>query len=237
MMKKSSFYLIALVLILSSCYSTKETVVKIKTDFGDMTFRLYNQTPLHRDNFIQLAKSHTFDSLLFHRVIKDFMIQGGDVKSKNAPFGKMLGDGDLGYTVPAEFDSILFHGKGALAAARMGDNVNPKRESSASQFYIAQGQRFTDKQLDLMERGMKRKFPPKAREAYKTIGGVPHLDGSYTVFGQMTEGMSVLDSISKVPVDQRDRPIKDLRIKSVQIIKSYRYKKSNPNAVVKKKNK
>ena len=237
MMKKSSFYLIALALILSSCYSTKETVVKMKTDFGDMTFRLYNQTPQHRDNFIKLAKNHTFDSLLFHRVIKDFMVQGGDVKSKNAPAGKMLGDGDLGYTVPAEFDSTLFHGKGALAAARMGDNVNPKRASSASQFYIAQGQRFSDKQLDLMERGMKRKFAPKAREAYKAIGGVPHLDGSYTVFGQLVDGMKVLDSIAKVPVDQRDRPIKDLRIRSVQVVKTYRYKKVKLDAVVDKKGK
>jgi len=224
-MKKNIFILMALAWMLSSCYSTKETIVKMKTDYGDMTFRLFNQTPQHRDNFIKLAKNHTFDSLLFHRVIRDFMIQGGDVHSKHAPAGKMLGDGDLGYTVPAEFDSTLFHGKGALAAARMGDNVNPKKESSASQFYIAQGHRFSDKDLDLMERGMKRKFPTKARETYKSIGGVPHLDGSYTVFGQLTDGMNVLDSISKVEVDQRDRPLKDLRIKSVQILKSYRYKK------------
>jgi len=223
-MKSKILIIIALTFVLASCYSTKETIVKIKTDYGDMSFRLYNQTPQHRDNFIKLAKNHTFDSLLFHRVIKDFMIQGGDINSKHAKPGVMLGNGDLGYTVPAEFDSTLFHGKGALAAARLGDQQNPKKASSATQFYIAQGKSFSDDQLDMMERGMKRKFPIKAREIYKTLGGTPHLDGSYTVFGQLIEGMNVLDSISKVKVDPNDRPLKDLHIKSVQIVKEYRYK-------------
>ena len=154
---------------------------------------LYNKTPLHRDNFVKLVKQHFYDSLLFHRVIKDFMIQGGDPDSKNAKPGAHLGEGSLNYTIPAEFDTALFHKKGALAAAREADADNPKKSSSSTQFYIVDGQTFTDSQLDRIEEKNKINIPQNHREFYKTVGGTPFLDMNYTVFGEVISGIDVVE--------------------------------------------
>ncbi|WP_343700243.1 peptidylprolyl isomerase [Chitinophaga sp.] len=186
--------------------------VKVTTDYGTMVIRLYDQTPKHRDNFIRLVKQHFYDSLLFHRVIKQFMVQGGDPLSKNAAAGALLGEGSVGYTVPAEFQLDLFHKKGVLAAAR--DN-NPAKASDGCQFYIVQGKKFTDGQLDTLEQTRLggRKIPVDQREVYKTIGGAPHLDQNYTVFGEVISGLPVVDSIAAVKTDKNNRPLQDVRMK------------------------
>ena len=193
----------------------KETTyyVKIETSCGDMKVRLYNETPLHRDNFVKLVRQGFYDSLLFHRVISGFMIQGGDPQSKEAPAGAMLGNGTTGYTIPAEFRDTLFHKKGALAAARMGDQVNPKKESSGCQFYIVQGNVWDSAQLQAMGRQYGKKFSPSQMETYATLGGTPHLDGDYTVFGEVVEGLEVIDKIAAEPCDRMDRPKRDIRMK------------------------
>lgn len=197
----------------------KELKAKISTDFGSIIIKLYDETPLHRDNFIKLADSGYFNGTLFHRVIQGFMIQGGDPTSINSPAGKMLGEGGPGYTIPAEFiPQKYFHKRGALAAAREGDQVNPTKASSGSQFYIVQGQVFTDSILTLMENYFQKKFTPEQRQAYSTVGGAPHLDGQYTVFGEVVEGMEVIDKIAAVQVDGFKRPYKDVKM-SVEIIK------------------
>ena len=198
---------------------SKEIRVEMTTTEGKMVFLLYNDTPLHRDNFLKLVKQHTYDSLLFHRVIKNFMIQGGDPNSRNAKPGQMLGDGTLGYTVPAEFRPNHIHVKGALCAARQGDNVNPRKESSASQFYIVQGQVWNEQQLSMMEQRFGKKYTEEQRKAYTTVGGTPHLDGDYTVFGQLVEGMDVLERIAATPTGAADRPKTDVRIVSVRVVK------------------
>ncbi len=192
-----------------------DTRIKFTTDSGVIVVRLYNQTPLHRDNFIKLVKQHYFDSLLFHRVIKNFMIQGGDPESKNAVPRVQLGNGGPGYTIPAEFDTSLFHKKGVLAAAREGDNVNPEKASSGSQFYIVQGKIFTDAGLDSVEtfRLKGRKLPISHRDVYKTIGGAPHLDMNYTVFGEVENGLEVVDKIAGAARDTNNRPLTDIRMK------------------------
>ena len=210
-------------LLLIACSATRKTAtskipgarVQLTTDSGVIVLRLYNQTPLHRDNFLKLVKQHYFDSLVFHRVINNFMIQGGDPNSKNALPKIQLGNGGPGYTIPAEFDSTLFHKKGALAAARMGDNENPLKASSGSQFYIVQGKKFTDAGLDSVEtfRLKGRKLPPAHREVYKTIGGTPHLDMGYTVFGEVESGLEVVDKIAAAPRDANNRPLTDIRMK------------------------
>lgn len=189
--------------------------VKLLTDSGVIVLRLYNQTPLHRDNFLKLVKQHYFDSLLFHRVIKNFMIQGGDPDSKRAKPGTLLDNGGPSYTIPAEFDTSLFHKKGVLAAAREGDNINPKKASSGSQFYIVQGKKFTDAGLDSVEtfRLKGRKIPLSHREVYKTIGGAPHLDMNYTVFGEVESGLEVVDKIAGAARDSNNRPLNDIRMK------------------------
>lgn len=187
--------------------------VLIETDFGNITVRLYNETPRHRDNFLKLVNEGFYDGLLFHRVIKNFMIQGGDPKSKDAQPGQMLGDGGLPYTVPAEFVPTLFHKKGALAAARQGDNVNPNKESSSCQFYIVQGNVWNPNQLKMMEYQMQKHFSQEQIDAYTTIGGTPHLDGDYTVFGEVVEGLDVVDKIAAVQCGQFDRPVKDVKMK------------------------
>lgn len=197
----------------------KEVRVEMVTTEGRMVFVLFNDTPLHRDNFLKLVKEHTYDSLLFHRVIRNFMIQGGDPQSRHARPGQMLGDGTLGYTVPAEFRREHFHRKGALCAARQGDNVNPKKESSASQFYIVQGQVWDDAKLDMMEKRFGHSFSEEQRKVYSTVGGTPHLDGEYTVFGQLVEGMEVLDHIAATKTGNADRPVSDVRIISVNVLK------------------
>ena len=197
----------------------KEVRVEMVTTEGRMVFVLFNDTPLHRDNFLKLVKEHTYDSLLFHRVINRFMIQAGDPQSRHARPGQMLGDGTLGYTVPAEFRNEHFHQKGALCAARQGDNVNPKKESSASQFYIVQGQVWDNNTLDMMEKRLGKTITAEQRKVYTTVGGTPHLDGDYTVFGQLVEGMDVVDRIAAVMTGAADRPVNDVRILSVKVIK------------------
>lgn len=228
MMKKISFLVIffAAMLLSSAQVATnqkvnkaKGTMIEMVTSQGKITLRLYDETPLHRDNFLKLVENHTYDGLLFHRVIKNFMVQAGDPKSRDAKPGQPLGDGTLGYTVPAEFRPELIHKRGALCAARQGDQVNPKKASSATQFYIVQGQVWDDKTLDMMEQRFGKKFTAEQRKVYTTMGGTPHLDGDYTVFGEVVDGMEVVNKISDLPCDRMDRPVEDVKIISVKVIK------------------
>ncbi len=190
-----------------------ENYVLIETDLGNIIVKLYNETPRHRDNFLKLVNEGFYDGLLFHRVIKGFMIQGGDPKSKDAKPGQMLGDGGLPYTIPAEFVPSLFHKKGALAAARQGDNVNPNKESSSCQFYLVQGNVWNANQLKMMEHQLQKQFSKAQIDAYTSIGGTPFLDGDYTVFGEVVEGLDVVDKIAAVQCGQSDRPLNDVRMK------------------------
>ncbi len=269
-MKTNKLIIIAILLLSISCGTTKKaSFVQIETPYGNMKVKLYDETPLHRDNFLKLVDEHFYDSLLFHRVINEFMIQGGDPTSKNAPKGKMLGDGDIGYTINAEFNKNLIHKKGVIAAARKGDQVNPEKKSSGCQFYIVQGKTFTKDELKQMQEKInfpKRKklvfdyvenpanikikqkidslqaigdfnsvneeyaklaeqleeeyrkldlfeYTPEQIEIYTTIGGTPHLDQGYTVFGEVVEGLNVIDSIAKVRTDVNDRPNDDIIMK------------------------
>lgn len=236
--------------------------VLVKTTMGDFTVMLYGDTPEHRDNFVKLANEHYYDSLLFHRVIENFMVQAGDPNSKNAPAGKMLGDGDPSYTLPAE---IVFpkhyHKRGALAAARTGDQVNPERRSSGSQFYVVTGQVFSGEQMQQMAikaafdqlaeqhmdsirammtrrdqpglQALQDKLVKEARtmvaegkgpystemiKTYTTEGGTPHLDGQYSVFGEVIDGMDTIDKIQKAETDRNDRPTQDVRILSMTVL-------------------
>ena len=198
--------------------------IEMVTSHGTMILRLSDSTPLHRDNFIRLVKSGYYNNVLFHRVIKNFMIQAGDPKSRGAESGIPLGNGGPGYTVPAEFRPSLFHKKGALAAARMGDDVNPGKASSGSQFYIVQGKVFNDSGLDTLESTRLKgyKLPLAHREVYKTLGGTPHLDQNYTVFGELISGTEVLDAIASTETSKatdRDRPLTDVKILDVKLIK------------------
>ena len=198
--------------------------VLLQTSMGEIVIRLSDSTPLHRDNFIKLVKLQYYDGILFHRVIRDFMIQAGDPNSRNAPAGQALGNGGPGYTVPAEFRPTLFHKKGVIAAARMGDNVNPDKASSGSQFYLAQGKVFTDAELDQLERTRLggRKIPVPQRNVYKTVGGIPHLDQGYTVYGEVVRGLDVVDRIASVATSKgadRDRPVEDVKILSARLVK------------------
>lgn len=197
--------------------------VELITNKGTIVLRLSDSTPLHRDNFLKLVKQKYYDSIIFHRVIKNFMIQAGDPESKQAKADQRLGNGGPGYTVPAEIKPSLFHKKGVLAAARMGDDVNPQKASSGSQFYIVQGKIFTDAGLDSVEtfRLQGRKLPEAHRQVYKTMGGAPHLDQNYTVFGEVVRGLNVVDSIGNTPTSGRptDRPLSDMKIISARLIK------------------
>lgn len=242
------------------------STVKISTTLGDITVRLYDETPLHRDNFLKLVNEGYYDGTLFHRVIKDFMIQGGDPDSREAEANAMLGTGGPGYTVEAEILPTLFHKRGALAAARQGDEVNPERRSSGSQFYIAWGQVYNAGQIKQLERQLAMmaeqqvfqrlaaerrkqimelrknrdqaglmelqneltaiakaeasstgKLSDAQREAYTTVGGVPHLDGQYTVFGEVTEGLDIVEKIQQCETRRGDRPVKDIRIISTSV--------------------
>lgn len=227
-----SLFIASLTISCSTLYTTskKEQKVLIQTTEGDITLKLYNETPLHRDNFIKLVKAKTYNGVLFHRVIKEFMIQGGDPNSKTAATDAMLGDGDVGYTIPAEFRTPeIYHKYGALAAAREGDDSNPQKASSGCQFYIVVGKKFTDEQLDkLQESKIARyghandstyKFSTQARRDYKAIGGTPHLDGNYTVYGEVLKGMDVVEKISKSETNSMDRPLKDIRILKMRLIR------------------
>ena len=269
--------LAALIMVFSACGAgpkkssdmEKRTQVKIETTMGEIIVELYNETPKHRDNFIKLAKEGVYDSTLFHRIIRQFMIQAGDPESKNATDTAQLGSGDVGYTIPAEFVPKFFHKKGALAAARMGDDVNPERESSGCQFYIVTGRKFRESQLldmagqknnarmdtifnQLARKHMKeiyklRKandqdgllelqdsleaqayalykeeepfmFTPEQLTAYSTIGGAPHLDGAYTVFGQVVSGMETVEKIEGTKTGKADRPVENVRILKATVI-------------------
>lgn len=217
-MKKIAL-IFALALFVATAFA-QSTKVLIETTKGNITVVLYDDTPLHRDNFVKLVESGFYEDLLFHRVIKNFMIQGGDPQSKNAAPNARLGNGDPGYTIPAEIVYPKhFHKKGALAAARTGDNVNPKRESSGSQFYIVQGQTYTDMQLDQFEKRMGKTFTTKERDTYATIGGTPHLDNQYTVFGEVVEGLGVVDKIAAVETAPGDRPVEDVKIIKMTVVK------------------
>ena len=214
-----SALLVGLFVLLVSCQKKEELVV-METTAGTIVLKLYDQTPLHRDNFRSLVAEGAYDSLLFHRVIQNFMIQGGDPESKYAKQGQLLGEGDRNYTVPAEFrlEDGIFHRRGVLAAAREGDDVNPQQRSSAMQFYIVWGKIFDDEGLDKVQERLDRqtggrvKLTPKMREVYKTVGGTPHLDGQYTVFGEVVSGLDVVDAIQQVSTDESDRPLRDVRI-------------------------
>lgn len=197
----------------------KETLVLIDTDKGKIKVKLYNDTPKHRDNFLKNVESHLYDGLLFHRVIKQFMIQAGDINSKDAPEEQHLGDGDPDYTVPAEIVyPTHFHKAGALCAARTSDDVNPERASSASQFYIVTGKFYTSMELDKMEKEQGKKFTPEQREAYMLEGGRPDLDEKYTVFGEVVDGMKAVFKIQMEETNSEDRPLKNIRIKSMKVV-------------------
>ena len=280
-MKASRFLIICIIIAaITSCgASTKnnsknmssenQTIVKFETNVGDFTVALYNETPKHKENFIKLVKEGMYDSTLFHRVIKQFMVQAGDPKSKNASDTTTLGAGDVGYTIPAEFNNELFHKKGALAAARQGDEVNPEKASSGCQFYIVTGRKFTEPKLldmenqineqreenifnSLAQKHMKEiykmrkagdnegllelqdtlesqasemameeepfKFTKKQIDAYTTIGGTPHLDGAYTVFGEVIEGMDTIENIENSKTGRADRPTNDIRILKATVV-------------------
>jgi len=223
-MKKIFILVYTALLSISATAADNETKVLIVTNLGKITVKLYNETPQHRDNFIKLVEEHKYDSLLFHRVIKQFMIQAGDLNSKKAAPEEKLGEGDLNYTVPAEIVyPQLFHKRGQLCAARQGDDVNPARSSSAIQFYIVTGKHFTPYDLDKMEQEKGITLTPEQREAYMIQGGAPHLDGAYTVFGEVVKGMNVVEKIELTPTDNNDRPLKDIRIKTMKILNGKRF--------------
>ena len=197
--------------------ATKGTVrVKIQTRLGDIVVRLYDATPIHRDNFVKLVREGYYNGTLFHRVIKDFMIQGGDPNSKGAPADMLLGNGSPDYTLEAEFRDGLYHKRGALAAARVGDDKNPERRSSGSQFYIVWGRTFSPRQMEYLADKMLREHPETGgltaaqQKIYGTVGGTPHLDGQYTVFGEVEQGLDVVGQIQSLPTGVADRPTEDV---------------------------
>jgi cyclophilin family peptidyl-prolyl cis-trans isomerase len=273
MSKKAFIILVAVMLVLASCAVKKETasVVCLETNYGKITVRLYPEPPKHKKNFLKLVRKGFYDGVLFHRVIANFMIQAGDPVSKKAEAGTLLGSGDIGYTIPAEFVyPKYYHKRGVLAAAREGDSVNPLRASSGCQFYIVQGRTFSDEELDKLEKDkakkleiklykkylnakqeemkksgldnslgnstelddeiMKKvqqqlktdtsyKFTQQQRTDYNTIGGTPHLDGEYTVFGEVLDGMDVVEKISALQVDENNRPVDDVKVIKAEIVK------------------
>jgi cyclophilin family peptidyl-prolyl cis-trans isomerase len=203
-MKRSFFLTLTLIfLFMMEIDAQKMTKVLIHTDMGDIKVELYNDTPKHRDNFIKLVKNGSYNGSIFHRVIKDFMIQGG---------GAPAGLPEMSDRVPAEFVPAHIHKKGALCAARMGDQVNPKKESSGSQFYIVQGTKATAEQLNQYDQKRAVKYTPAQRSTYTTIGGTPFLDGDYTVFGEVIEGMEVIDKIAAVQTGGGDKPVKEIKM-------------------------
>jgi len=267
--RKKHYILYIFFLLLFSCSSSrnnKDSFVLIKTDLGDITVRLYNETPVHRDNFLKLVNNHIYDSLSFHRVIKNFMIQAGDPSTRPG-YSAVKNDTMGTYTIPAEFKRTLFHKRGALAAAREGNDVNPYMQSSGTQFYIVQGHKYFDDDLNqaeqkinnaiqmaLFKKLMKEvsdsnriagtnlspaaiqekvslkmfdirssegiyKISEEQRNTYKTIGGAAHLDGTYTVFGEVVEGLETVDKIGNTITDNSDKPVKDIRILKMKVIR------------------
>lgn len=214
--------IVTLILAIGMAYGVhaKKTKVKIETNYGTIVAMLYDNTPENSGNMIKQAKEHSYDSTLFHRVIPSFMIQGGDPDSKRALPGAALGSGGLSYRVPAEINDENYHKRGALAVAR--DNA-PDKSGSACQFYIVVGKKFTDADLDNLTARTGRKFSAEQREMYKTVGGTPHLDGNYTVFGEVVEGMDVVDKIVNEARDSRDRPNNDVRILKLRVIKKKKF--------------
>lgn len=264
---KKILILFLLPLFIISCQKQGEKIVRIETSEGTVRIRLYDETPLHRDNFIKLAKEGYYNGILFHRVIEHFMIQAGDPDSKGARPEMRLGENDNGYTIKSEILPVFFHKKGVLAAAREGDNINPERNSSGSHFYIAQGKIYTPSQLDSLVEAINGKrhtalfskfqhqreaeiiklqasndtiglmkineqlseetrkhfdeeklvLSEAQKKAYTTIGGIPHLDGAYTVYGEVIEGLEVVDKIAATPTNGTDRPLKDVVILKIEV--------------------
>ncbi|MGD9976715.1 MAG: peptidylprolyl isomerase [Bacteroidales bacterium] len=244
-----------LLLVLAGCskYDKKYQHVKIDTEYGKIIVKLYNSTPNHSKNFIKLVDEKFYDGIIFHRVIKDFVIQGGDPETKNPKPGVLYGEKDSGYLIDPEFNDTIIHKKGVIAMARESDDVNPEKRSSGSQFYIVIGKVFTNDQLNQLEQKINNeryrvakenflaknqlkgkdqvdskldslkqavpvfKFSAKQRGVYTTAGGLPHLDGNYTIFGEVVEGLDVVEKISLVPTDENDRPKQDIKIKIRQI--------------------
>ncbi len=204
-------------------FGKKDSLVVLHTPEGDITLRLYEETPIHRSNFLKLAQEGFYDSTIFHRIIKDFMVQGGDPYSKNAATRSQSGQGSPGYTLPAEFNPAFFHKRGVLAAARMPDNVNPKMESNGSQFYIVQGKKFSDAELEGAQRRVQQILGPdytiseEMRKVYQEVGGAPWLDQQYTVFGEVIEGMEVIDKLADLPL-RGSRPVEDIFITAEVIV-------------------
>ena len=191
----------------------------LETEAGDITIRLFNETPEYRDNFIKLSKEGFFDGLLIHRVIADFGIQSGAADSRNAKKGDSVGFKGPGYTLPAHFNTVYYHKRGMIGSPRKPDTKNERLRSDGSQFYIVSGRKYSDGDLNEIEKQNKYKFSPEQRETYKTIGGAPHLDGSYTIFGEVVSGMEIVDQIVKVETDRQWRPLKDIRLKRIRILK------------------
>lgn len=229
---RQKVYHIMLALAMTAISATAQTTtseVLLETTAGNIRIALYDETPQHRDNFLKLVKMNVYDSLLFHRVIKDFMIQSGDINSKHAQPGQLLGTGDFDYTQEPEFRlPQLFHRRGVVAMAREGDDVNPEMRSSACQFYIVWGRVLDDKKLNQIQERLdsttqgRVKLTPEMMATYKTIGGTPHLDGQYTVFGEVTEGLDIVDCIQQQPTDKYARPLEDIRILKAIVTKDYR---------------
>ena len=222
---RQALFLLLLLVTTSSVMAQERAEVLLETTEGNIRIALYNETPLHRDNFLKLVKMHVYDSLLFHRVIKDFMIQGGDLNSKYAKPGQPLGTGELDYTIEPEFRlPQLFHRRGVVAAAREPDEVNPEMRSGACQFYIVWGRQLNDvaigriqQRLDTLTKGQVQ-LTPEMIEVYKTQGGTPHLDGQYTVFGEVLQGLDVVDKIQQSATDKRHRPYTDVRILRATVV-------------------
>ena len=222
---RQALFLLLLLVTTSSAIAQERAEVLLETTEGNIRIALYNETPLHRDNFLKLVKMHVYDSLLFHRVIKDFMIQGGDLNSKYAKPGQPLGTGELDYTIEPEFRlPQLFHRRGVVAAAREPDEVNPEMRSGACQFYIVWGRQLNDvaigrvqQRLDTLTKGQVQ-LTPEMIEVYKTQGGTPHLDGQYTVFGEVLQGLDVVDKIQQSATDKRHRPYTDVRILRATVV-------------------
>jgi cyclophilin family peptidyl-prolyl cis-trans isomerase len=196
----------------------KNVKVVLDTDMGEIEIVLYNKTKEHKNNFIKLVNAGYYDGLLFHRIIDGFMVQGGDPQSRNASKDKMLGSGGPGYTLPAEIIPEYYHKKGAVSAARTGDNMNPMRRSSGSQFFIVTGKVFSEDELSMYEKRLNTKFSEEQTQAYTSVGGTPFLDAQYTVFGEVVRGLEIVEKMEKLKTASNDRPVEDIKIKSAKIV-------------------